>query len=77
MQPDQTATYVRKRLADAGAKGELFAPDALVVLHELTGGVLRSVDTVAEQALRIAAQQDVRLVDRAIVKKAFKATPLA
>lgn len=77
VQPDQTATYVRKRLADAGAKGELFAPDALVVLHELTGGVLRSVDTVAEQALRIAAQQDVRLVDRAIVKKAFKATPLA
>lgn len=36
---EQTVAYVRKRLADAGAKGELFAPDALTVLHELTGGV--------------------------------------
>ena len=58
-------------------KGELFAPDALVVLHELTGGVFRTVDVLAEAALRIAAQQDVRLVDRAIVRKALQLTPLA
>jgi general secretion pathway protein A len=74
---EQTAAYVRKRLADAGAKGELFAPDALTVLHELTGGALRPVDVLAEASLRIAAQQDVRLVDRAIVRKALQLTPLA
>jgi type II secretory pathway predicted ATPase ExeA len=74
---EQTAAYVRKRLADAGAKGELFAPDALTVLHELTGGLFRSVDVLAEASLRIAAQQDVRLVDRAIVRKALQLTPLA
>jgi type II secretory pathway predicted ATPase ExeA len=74
---EQTVAYVRKRLADAGAKGELFAPDALVVLHEATGGVLRSVDIVAEAALRIAAERDLRIVDRAVVRKAVQTTPLA
>jgi len=74
---EHTSAYVRKRVADAGARGELFAPDALVQLHELTGGALRSVDVVAETALRLAAQAEVRLVDRALVRKAFHHTPLA
>lgn len=75
--PEQTAAYVRKRLTDAGAIGELFAPDALVVLHESTGGMLRSVDVLAEAALRLAAQKDARIVDRALVRKALQLTPLA
>lgn len=74
---DQTMAYVRKRLADAGAKGELFAPDAFVVLHEATGGVLRSIDILAEASLRLAAERDLRIVDRAIVRKALQTTPLA
>jgi general secretion pathway protein A len=75
--PEQTAAYVRKRLADAGAKGELFAPDALVVLHEETGGVLRSIDVLAEASLRLAAEREARMVDRSIVRKALQNTPLA
>ena len=74
---EQTTAYVRKRLQDAGARGELFAPDALVQLHEFTGGVFRSVDIIAEQALRLAAQQEVRIVDRGLVRKALHQTPLA
>lgn len=74
---EQTAAYVRKRLTDAGAKGELFAPDALTVLHEATGGVLRSIDVLAEAALRLAAEREIRLVDRAIVRKALQTTPFA
>ena len=74
---DQTVTYVRRRLQAAGAKAELFAPDALVLLHELTGGVLRSVDVLADASLRLAARQEVRLVDRAVVRRALQLTPLA
>jgi len=74
---EQTVAYVRKRLADAGAKGELFAPDALTVLHEATGGVLRSIDVLAEASLRLAAAHDARIVDRATVRKALHTTPLA
>lgn len=73
---EQTTTYVRKRLDDAGAKAELFAPDALVLLHESTGGVLRSVDVLADAALRLAAQRELRLVDRNVVRQALAQTPI-
>lgn len=75
--PDQTAAYVRQRVAAAGGRAELFAPDALAVLHELTGGLLRSVDTVAEAALALAAERDLKLVDRELVVRAWHLTPLA
>lgn len=75
--PDDTARYVRARIGDAGGKVELFAPDALVVLHELTGGVLRSIDVLADATLRIAAHRKLRVIDRQIVRAAFPNTPLA
>ena len=75
--PEQTAIYVKRRLDDAGAKQDLFAPDALTVLHELSGGVLRSLDVLADHSLRLAAQQRCKLVDRAIVRRAIQLTPLA
>jgi len=74
---EQTTAYVRKRLDDAGATAELFAPDALVLLHEATSGVLRSVDVLADAALRLAANRELRLVDRTIVRQALTQTPLA
>jgi general secretion pathway protein A len=74
---DQTATYVTKRLEDAGARHAVFAPDALVVVHELTGGVLRSIDVLAEATLRVAAHHKKKLIDRALVRQAFQLTPLA
>ena len=75
--PDQTAAYVNKRVEDAGARGALFAPNALGVVHELTGGVLRSIDVLADASLRVAAHQKKKVVDRAIVRAAFQITPLA
>lgn len=75
--PEQTAAYVNKRVEDAGARGAIFAPDALAVLHELTGGVLRSVDVLADASLRVAAHQKKKLVDRTVVRAAFPLTPLA
>lgn len=75
--PELTTAYVRRRLADAGAKGEVFTADGLAVLHEETGGVLRLVDVVAQAALRTAAAQDTTLVDRTIVRRALHQTPLA
>lgn len=75
--PELTATYVRKRLADAGARSEHFTADGLAVLHELTGGILRSIDVLALAALRLAAQEDQRLIDRHGIRRALQHTPLA
>lgn len=75
--PEQTSAYVQKRVEDAGARAALFSPDALATLHELTGGVLRSVDVLADTSLRLAAHQKKKLVDRTVVRAAFPLTPLA
>lgn len=74
--PELTAAYVRKRLADAGARTELFTGDGLAMLHELTGGLLRSIDILALAALRLAAEEDKPLIDRALVRRALTHTPL-
>ncbi len=74
--PELTFAYVRKRLADAGAKHEIFTADGLAQVHELTGGLLRSIDVLALAALRLAASEDTTLVDRDIVRRAFPHTPL-
>lgn len=75
--PDDTAAYVRQRLTNAGARNEVFAADALVVLHELTGGVFRSVDILADASMRVAAHRKMKLIDRSLVRSAFPHTPLA
>lgn len=75
--PDLTTAYVRRRLADAGAKTELFTGDGLAVLHEETGGLLRSIDVLAQAALRLAVAEDTKLVDRDLVRRALHHTPLA
>lgn len=74
--PETTVAYVRKRLTDAGARAEIFTADGLSTLHELTGGILRSVDVLALAALRLAAGNGTRLIDREIVRKALHHTPL-
>lgn len=73
---DQTAAYVRHRLADAGGDPELFLPEAIPVLHEATGGVLRSLDVLADAALCLAAHRNLRRIDRAVVQQALHHTPL-
>lgn len=75
--PEHTSSYVRQRIAEAGGKADLFAPDALGMLHELTGGVLRSIDVLATEALRLAADQDVKIVDRKLLVRAHRASPLS
>jgi len=75
--PELTAAYLRKRLVDAGAKSEVFTADGLGLVHELTGGLLRSVDVLALAAMRLATLEDKTLVDRDLVRRGLHHTPLA
>jgi general secretion pathway protein A len=52
LSPDDTADYIRARLAAAGATKELFTADAIAILHEAASGSLRDIDRVAHNALR-------------------------
>jgi type II secretory pathway predicted ATPase ExeA len=55
------------RLRRAGADRELFADEALQLLHEAAGSSLRNVDRLATAALRMAARQKKKRVERDIM----------
>jgi general secretion pathway protein A len=50
---EETAAYVRHRLKIAGAKRDVFAPDALEALHYLTHGIPRQINRLADLALLV------------------------
>ncbi len=52
------------RLAKAGCERELFASNAVAMLHEAASGALRDLDRLATAALREAARKKKKLVER-------------
>ena len=64
LKPEDTAEYLRLRLARAGCERELFASDAIALLHEAASGALRDIDRLATAALREAARRKKKLVER-------------
>jgi general secretion pathway protein A len=73
LSPDDTADYVRARLASAGSSKELFTSDALAMLHEAASGSLRDIDRVAHNALRLAARRKRKLVERDVLQTILRA----
>jgi general secretion pathway protein A len=67
--PDDTVEYIRLRLEKAGCERELFATDAVAMLHEAASGALRDVDRLATAALREAARKKRKLVERDVVSR--------
>lgn len=67
--PEDTAEYLRIRLARAGCERELFASDAVAMLHEAASGALREVDRLATAALREAARKKRKLVERDVLAR--------
>ncbi len=71
--PDDTAEYLRLRLGRVGCDKELFAADAVGMLHEATAGAMRELDRLATGALREAARKKRRLVERDCVTRVIEA----
>ncbi len=66
---DDIAEYVTYRLKHAGAEKNLFAQDAITLMHEHATGALRDVDRVASGAMRDAARRKRKTVDRDAVER--------
>jgi type II secretory pathway predicted ATPase ExeA len=71
--PQDTAEYLRMRLQRVGCDKELFASDAMAMLHEAAGGALRDIDRIATNALRESTQKKRKLVERDILQKILEA----
>ena len=66
---DDTAEYLRMRLRRVGCDRELFASDAITLLHEVAGSSLREIDRLATDALRESARRKKKLVERDAVER--------
>lgn len=64
LSPQDTIEYLCHRLARAGCEREVFASDAVALLHEAAEGSLRDLDRLASAALREAARRKRKLVER-------------
>lgn len=69
MTAEDTADYIRLRLGRAGCDRELFAPDALALLHQVAGASLREIDRIATASLREAARRKKKLVERDLLAR--------
>lgn len=67
--PDDTGEYLRTRMKRAGCEREVFASDAVALLHEATAGGMRDLDRLATAALREAARKKKRLIERDVLAR--------
>ena len=65
-----TTLYIKHHLTQAGAQGELFQAPALHLIQELTNGVPRIINTLAEGAMDIAAENKHNTVSLEHVQQA-------
>lgn len=72
LDPDQVRGYLRHRLEKAGSKDEVFAEDAVLLLAEATGGVMRKIDVLAATALEVSCESKSKLVDASVVQEAVR-----
>lgn len=51
LQPEETASYLETRIACCGYKAPLFTKNAVSLIHQASGGILRTVGTIATASL--------------------------
>jgi type II secretory pathway predicted ATPase ExeA len=65
--------YVDKHLKKAGWRGEsLFTDDAIVAIHQYTGGIPGTVGALCEELLARAAQRRITRIDARLVRAQFE-----
>jgi type II secretory pathway predicted ATPase ExeA len=71
MTPDETASYVRHHLEQAGRTAELFTDDAVAQIHQAARGKPRTVNNICTAALIATAGAGKNLVDHASARAAI------
>lgn len=70
-EPDDTRHFLRHSLCKAGAQRPVFADSAASRLHELSRGVPRQVNHLAELALLAGAGQELEQIDAATIESVY------
>ncbi|MCU7916101.1 MAG: AAA family ATPase [Candidatus Thiodiazotropha sp. (ex Gloverina cf. vestifex)] len=68
----ETTRYISHRLAVAGIREDLFSPSAMRLVHRLSGGVPRMINTICERALLAIFSRGENRVGATLVWQAAK-----
>jgi general secretion pathway protein A len=68
----QTRDYITHRLSIAGGNGWIFDDDAVLAIHEHTGGLVRLVNNIGDLSLYLGMSEEVVRVDASIVNRIVK-----
>ncbi|MEO0362967.1 MAG: AAA family ATPase, partial [Pseudomonadota bacterium] len=60
---EETAQYIDKRLEIAGATEEIFPPRTCELIHQVTGGTPRLINTLCDMCLAYGYADDSRVID--------------
>lgn len=60
---EEVEAYIRSRLNQAGAKADLFTPEAIRKIHIKSSGIPRLVNKLCEVLLYLASQEDLSVID--------------
>lgn len=69
MSQEETAHYIRHHLQQAGARAEIFTPEAIRRIHQACGGIPRRTNRLATLALLAAASASVHTIDDSLVDR--------
>jgi type II secretory pathway predicted ATPase ExeA len=73
--PGDTAEYLTHRMRSAGCDRVVFNSDAITLIHEHAQGRLRDTDRIASDALKLAAQRKLKVIDRELVTRVLGDSP--
>lgn len=66
---EETLEYLDFRMEVAGAGAGVFSPDAVIRIHEITGGVPRKINIIASNALLVGFGKDASWIDGEIIEE--------
>ncbi|HKZ16337.1 MAG TPA: AAA family ATPase [Geobacteraceae bacterium] len=66
---EETMEYMDFRIKVAGGKPGLFSPEAIQMIHELSGGVPRRINAIATNALLVGYGKDAAWIDDAVIEE--------
>lgn len=67
---EEAGNYIAHRLKVAGAQANYFTAQALDMVHQLSSGIPRLINVLADRAMMTAFTQNIRMVEAAMVEYA-------
>ena len=65
---EDVGNYVEHRLKVAGARGNYFTAESLDLLYQISGGIPRVINILADRAMITAFTQNIRLIEPSMVE---------